>query len=107
MRDPLTAQAVGGNQKFTANLDLFFPLPYIQTGGIRGVVFVDTGMVWGHAVSNVPALPFNSNHLRASTGVGLEWLSPVGPITLSWAKVLKKQPQDLLRSFDFALGSSF
>jgi len=107
MRDPLTAQAVGGNQKLTANLDLFFPLPYVQTGGIRGVLFVDAGMVWGHAVSNVPALKFNPSHLRASTGVGIEWISPVGPVTLSWAKVLKKQPQDLLRSFDFGLGGTF
>jgi len=107
MRDPLTAEAVGGSKKLSANLDLFFPLPYVNTGGIRGVLFVDVGTVWGNAVSNVPAVKFSPNNLRASTGVGIEWASPVGPLTMSFAKVLKKQPQDVLRSFNFALGSTF
>ncbi|MDQ6974248.1 MAG: outer membrane protein assembly factor BamA [Mariprofundaceae bacterium] len=107
MRDPLTAEAVGGSQKLSANLDLFFPLPYVNTGGMRGVLFVDTGTVWGNDVNNVPAVKFSPNSLRASTGLGIEWASPVGPLTLSFAKVLKKQPQDVLRSFNFALGSTF
>ncbi|MDQ6991587.1 MAG: outer membrane protein assembly factor BamA [Mariprofundaceae bacterium] len=107
MRDPITGAVVGGNKKLSANLDLFFPLPYVQTSGIRGVLFVDVGTVWGSAISNVPAVTFNANSLRASTGLGIEWASPVGPVTLSFAKVLKKQPQDILRSFNFGLGTTF
>ena len=107
MRDPITGEAVGGNKKFSANLDLFFPLPYLQTGGFRGVLFVDSGTVWGNAVSNVPAELFKPAKIRVSSGVGVEWMSPVGPITLSWGKALKKQPQDLIRSFNFGLGSTF
>jgi len=107
MRDPLTGQAVGGNKKMHMNLDLFFPLPYMQTSGMRGVAFVDSGTIWGNAVNNIPAVKFSPANLRASVGVGIEWVSPIGPVTLSWAKVLKKQPQDLLRSFDFGLGATF
>jgi len=107
MRDPTTGEAVGGSQKLTANLDLFFPLPYVQTDGIRGVVFMDAGTVWGNAVSNVPAVKFTASNVRVSTGLGIEWASPVGPVTLSWARALKKQPLDVLRSFDFGLGTTF
>ena len=107
MRDPATGEAVGGNKKISANLDLFFPLPYVKTDGFRGVLFMDSGTVWGNAIGNVPTLKFSPAQIRMSAGLGMEWMSPVGPITFSWAKVLKKQPQDLLRSFDFALGSSF
>lgn len=107
MRDPVTGEAVGGSQKLSANLDLFFPIPYVNTDGIRGVLFVDAGTVWGNAVSNVAAVKFNASNLRASVGLGIEWVSPVGPIALSWAKALKKQPNDLLRSFDFGLGTTF
>jgi len=107
MRDSVSNQAVGGNGKMNANLNLFFPLPYMQTGGIRGVAFMDMGTIWGSAVSNVAAVKFSPSNMRLSAGFGIEWISPVGPITLSWARALKKQPNDVLRSFDFALGSSF
>ncbi len=64
-------------------------------------LFVDVG--------NVFASPsdFNIHDLRASAGINLTWLTPLGAIRFSWAKPLNPQPNDLLSYFQFALGSYF
>jgi outer membrane protein insertion porin family len=48
-----------------------------------------------------------SNALRASSGVGLSWLSPVGPLRLSYSKALRNQTSDKLQTFQFQIGTSF
>jgi len=107
LRDPATLDPIGGDKQVTASLDLYFPFPYIKTSGIRGVFFSDAGTVWGkESITNV-AQKLSFSTMRASAGVGVEWASPIGPITLSWAKAVKKQPNDLLRAFEFGLGGSF
>lgn len=113
LRDPATREAVGADKQLTSSIDLFFPLPYIRTPGIRGGVFVDAGTVWGSINSTVAgrtlsvAENFSFSKIRTSIGFGVEWMSPVGPITLSWAKAQRKQPGDLQRIFEFGLGRSF
>ena len=107
LRDPATSDPLGGDKKVTGTLDLFFPLPYIKTEGLRGVVFTNAGTVWGSEKTSRVNLPFSLNNMRISAGFGVEWLSPFGPMTLSWAKPVKKQSGDLLRAFEFNLGGSF
>jgi len=113
IRDPLTGEIVGGDNQFTASLNLFFPLPYVQTSGIRGLVFADAGNVWGSATATVAGQlinvhePFTLSRVRYTAGFGIEWLSPIGPVGLSWAVPIRSQPQDLQKSFEFAIGSTF
>jgi len=101
IRDPLTNDLIGGNKSAFINMNLFFPLPYVRTPGIRGVSFVDMGDV----------ADFNQTlsfaNARIATGFGIEWISPVGPIGLSWAFVLKDRQGDLRKKFEFSLGSTF
>jgi len=101
IRDPLTNDLLGGNKSATANLNLFFPLPYMRTSGFRGVAFADAGEV----------ADFNQNlsfaKTRIATGLGIEWLSPVGPIGVSWGFVLRDRQGDLRKKFEFALGTAF
>ncbi|MFQ5355431.1 MAG: outer membrane protein assembly factor BamA, partial [Mariprofundaceae bacterium] len=99
--DPVTGDILGGNKTVTASLDLFFPIPYMQTSGFRGVVFVDTGTVADHNQSLQIA------DLRVSYGFGIQWLSPVGPIGLVWGFPIRKQPEDRVQNFNFAIGSQF
>ena len=107
LRDPTTGDPLGGNKQLTSSLNLFFPIPYVQTSGVRGVVFADMGTVWGtEKTTNVSAKLATSN-IRVSAGIGLEWISPVGPITIAWGKALRKKSGDNLRSVEFALGRSF
>ncbi len=101
IRDPLTNDVTGGNKFATATLNLFFPMPYMGSSGFRGVVFTDAGDV----------ADFNQQlsfgRARISSGVGIEWLSPIGPIGLSWGFVLRDRQGDLRKKFEFALGSGF
>jgi len=101
IRDPLTNDILGGNKSASASLNLFFPMPYMKTSGFRGVAFVDAGDV----------ADFNQmlsfSRTRVTSGMGMEWLSPIGPIGISWAFVLRDRQGDLRRNFEFALGQTF
>lgn len=101
IRDPLTNDILGGNKSAQASLNLFFPLPYMRTSGFRGVAFIDAGDV----------ADFNQmlsfGRARVASGFGMEWLSPIGPIGLSWSFVLRDQKGDARRAFEFALGQTF
>jgi len=116
IRDPATGEALGGDKSATASVNLFFPLPYVQTSGIRGAVFMDAGTVWGSIAVSDPALvaaplniiePFALSRVRYSAGFGIEWLSPIGPVGLAWSYPLKTLPGDLQKTFEFALGGTF
>ena len=113
VRDPLTGDPIGGDKKFQASLDLFFPMPYMETAGFRGVFFLDAGSTWGSVSTSVGALTlnvsekFSSSRIRTSTGVGIEWMSPVGPLTMVWGFPITKVTGDLKRNFEFGLGIGF
>ncbi|PIW47136.1 MAG: outer membrane protein assembly factor BamA [Zetaproteobacteria bacterium CG12_big_fil_rev_8_21_14_0_65_54_13] len=114
LRDLTTSEALGGDRQLRASTNLFFPLPYMQTSGFRGLVFADAGMVWGQVrvkVGNavLTSIPekFAFSRMRYSVGVGLEWLSPIGPVGFSWAFPLRTLPGDVVKNFEFALGTQF
>lgn len=113
MRDPVTNEAIGGDRELRGSLNLFFPIPYMQTAGIRGIVFADAGLVWGSVSTTVGAVslnvtePFSMSRVRYSTGIGFEWMSPVGPIGLIWSFPIRTMQGDVERSFEFALGRTF
>ncbi len=113
LRDPATQEAIGGDRMARASLNLFFPLPFFPGDSFRGVVFGDAGLVWGSVQTTVGnqslnvAERFALSRLRASLGFGIEWASPVGPISLSWGFPVRKQAGDIVRNFEFGLGASF
>jgi outer membrane protein insertion porin family len=45
--------------------------------------------------------------LRASVGVGLSWISPVGPLKLSWGRPIQVQRNDRIQRFQFQIGTAF
>jgi outer membrane protein insertion porin family len=63
--------------------------------------FVDAGTVYG-ADSQV-----RLQDLRASTGMGVSWISPVGPLRLALAKPLRREPGDRIQTFQFQIGTAF
>ena len=48
-----------------------------------------------------------ASQLRFSTGLGVSWISPVGPLKLSYAKPLNPKPGDRLERFQFQMGTGF
>ncbi len=101
IRDPATGQIIGGNKTARASVNLFFPLPYMQSSGIRAFTFTDVGSI------AAPDQNLKLSQVRVSAGFGIQWLSPVGPVDLVWGFPVRKQPGDRTKSFSFALGSSF
>ena len=95
-----TGDPIGGNFKLLTNAEFYVPSP-VYSDTMRLVAFADAGTVMD-TTNDV-----DWNELRYSTGVGLAWMSPVGPLTLSYAKGLKEDSQDELESFQFTLGTVF
>ncbi len=99
--DP-TGAFIGGARKFNLNTELYFPVP--GTGNdksLRIFAFADVGNVW-HESEHIDAAS-----LRASAGLGLSWISPVGPLKLSWGRPVKSQPNDRIQRFQFQIGTAF
>ena len=94
--------AVGGTTRIVGNAEVFTPVPFIKNSSqFRLSAFVDTGSVYANNQS------INLGDLRYSTGVGISWFSPFGPLKLVFAKALNKKEGDQTQSLQFQLGSQF
>ncbi len=99
--DP-TGAYIGGAKRLNVNTELYFPVP--GTGNDRSLrifAFVDAGNVWREDET------ITTESIRSSAGVGLSWISPVGPLKLSWGKPLRLQRNDRIQRFQFQIGTAF
>lgn len=95
-------QPLGGNLKVVGTAELILPLPFTRDSNtFRVTTFLDTGNVYG------PKEDFDFDTLRYSTGIAAIWLSPVGPLTMSFAKALKTRAGDQTDGFQLTFGTSF
>ena len=98
----VTGAYIGGNRKFNMNSELYLPIP--GTGNdrtLRWFGYVDVGNVWGEN----DKMTFDS--LRASAGLGVTWVSPVGPLKLSYGTPIRKKPTDRIQRLQFQIGTAF
>jgi outer membrane protein insertion porin family len=92
----------GGNLKVVGNMELILPVPFVKKSStFRLSVFVDVGNVYGLNED------FDSSLLRYSTGISAIWLSPLGVLSFSLAKPLKKMEGDRIEMFQFTIGTTF
>ena len=68
---------------------------------LRVFAFGDAGNVWREDE------PVELSSLRASAGLGLSWISPVGPLKLSWGAPIRVQRNDRIQRFQFQIGTAF
>jgi len=102
--DPVTGQdfAVGGTRRILANAELFVPVPLIKNSSqFRLSTFFDAGNVYSENES------LNLDEVRYSTGVGISWFSPFGPLKLVFAKALNAKDSDQTQTLQFQLGQQF
>jgi outer membrane protein insertion porin family len=99
------------------------PTPFVEAdfdNAVRTSVFFDVGNVWdtefNFAEYENLAVNVNSDPLsdysdwklyRASTGLSVQWISPMGPMVFSFSRALKERPGDDARFFTFNIGSTF
>ena len=95
---------IGGNYVTAINLSTNLPGILNTVENIDFLYFIDIANVWG--VDYNSAFD-NSNKIRTSTGIGLDWLTPVGPLSFSLTQPLTKTSTDKTESFRFNLGTTF
>lgn len=99
----INGNSLGGDKKVVANAELLFPMPgYGKEKSVRLSAFLDGGIIYG-ASTEIPG----STGPRYSTGIALTWISPVGPLKMSYAWPLYEQSGDKLERFQFTLGQIF
>ncbi len=94
--------ATGGSKKLTMNAELLAPLP---GGGndrtLRWFGFWDLGGVYGPDEGIIVA------DMRSSVGVGISWVSPVGPLRLAFARPVRQFEGDRIQYLQFQIGTTF
>jgi len=97
-RDPATGDYVGGDKQTYFNFEFIFPLA--RDLGIKGVTFIDVGNAWGEDEDWF-------EEWRYSTGAGIRWMSPLGPLRLEWGYNLDPKEFEDTSRFEFMIGRFF
>ena len=95
---------VGGNYLAVLNLKSTFPNPIPDILRPKSYLFYDIGNIWGVDYSDVVS---ESSNLRTSTGIALDVVTPIGPLSFTYSIPLSKASTDKEQRFLFNLGSSF
>ena len=95
---------IGGNYVVTFNTSSTVPYILQTQENMDLKVFFDAGNIWGVDYSSTLD---DSNTIRTSTGVALEIVTPIGPLSFSISEVLSKASTDKTESFKFQLGTTF
>jgi outer membrane protein insertion porin family len=98
----VTGAYIGGNRRMNFNTEFYIPVPGLGNDRtLRLFTYMDVGNVWGEDQK------LTAESLRASAGVGLTWVSPVGPLKLSYGTPIRKQPTDRIQHLQFQIGTAF
>ena len=108
-------RTLGGNVLMQGSAELLFPLPFIEDRrSLQTSLFVDAGNTFLSSCYDVPdgvasncSSGVDLGDLRYSVGVGLSWLTPVGPLTFSVAEPINDESGDDTQFFQFSLGQTF
>ncbi|MEP6740376.1 MAG: outer membrane protein assembly factor BamA [Caldimonas sp.] len=98
----VTGAFIGGNRRFNLNNELYLPVPGANADRtLRIFLYADAGNVWGENEH------ITLGSLRASAGAGVSWISPVGPLKLSYGTPIHKKPEDRIQRLQFQIGTAF
>jgi outer membrane protein insertion porin family len=100
--DSTNSLYLGGPKKIVLNAELMAPFPGAGNDRtLRLFAFTDVGRAFGENEK------INLGELRSSIGVGLSWISPMGPLRFSYALPMKRQVADKIQRLQFQIGTSF
>lgn len=105
-RDLATDDSLGGNQFYRGSVELMFPVGLPDDLGVAGHAFTDFGSLWGIDDSSTAGL-VDENSIRVSSGLGLSWRSPMGPVRIDLSKPILKEDYDVEQVFRFSFGTQF
>lgn len=94
--------AKGGEVSYLSNISLISPVTFMEDSeNMRVAGFIDVGSI------NENFSDFSIDEMRASTGIALTWVTPLGPLGIYYAEPILKKADDNIESLSFTLGSSF
>ncbi len=100
--DAVTGGSLGGSKKINLNFEVLTPFPGAGNDRtLRMFGFIDVGNVFSESQ------PMRLGQLRSSVGVGISWISPVGPLRLAIANPIRKFTGDRIQRVQFQIGTSF
>ncbi len=98
----VSGAVVGGPNKINLNVEVSSPFPGAGNDkSLRGYAFIDAGNVFSEHEK------IQLSQLRSSYGVGISWISPMGPLRLSFARPIKEFAGDKIQKLQFNIGTSF
>jgi len=95
---------VGGNYVGAINLVSTLPQLLENSQNLDFSIFLDAANVWG---VDYDSTINESNEIRSSFGIALDWLTPIGPLNFSLSQPITKSNTDQLETFRFNLGTTF
>jgi outer membrane protein insertion porin family len=99
---------IGGSKKLVFNAELMMPFPGAGNDKtLRLYGFADIGRAFGVDQITKVEEKLSLSDLRASAGIGLSWISPMGPLRFSYATPIRKETGDKIQKLQFQIGTSF
>jgi len=95
---------IGGNYASSVNLSTSLPTIFNDLETLDFNIFIDAGNVWG--VDYESTLD-ESNKIRSSTGIAVDWYTIVGPLSFSYSIPISKADTDIEENFRFQIGTTF
>ena len=97
------SQFIGGNYASSLNLNSTLPNLLFENEDIDFNFFVDMANVWHVDYDS----SLDGNKIRSSTGIAVNWFSPIGPLSFSYAVPISEAETDIKEKFRFQIGTSF
>jgi outer membrane protein insertion porin family len=94
---------IGGNYSSAASISTTLPTFLPELESVDFNIFLDAGNIWGVDYNS----KLDKNKIRSSTGISIDWLTPVGPLNFVFAQPITKASTDVEQSFRFDIGTTF
>ena len=101
---------VGGTYSLEGGFDLIFPIPFLEdTRSVRSSVFLDYGNVFSEECKSYETncSEFDLSELRYSLGLGVTWITALGPMSFAISSVFGDDELDETETFQFEIGNQF
>ncbi len=95
---------IGGNYAAAVNFTSTIPQLLENSQNIDFIFFVDVANIWG---VDYDASIDDKSKIRSSLGIGMDWLTPIGPVNFTLSETISKADTDITESFRFNLGTTF
>ncbi|MBV8778037.1 MAG: outer membrane protein assembly factor BamA [Alphaproteobacteria bacterium] len=119
-RDVISQDALGGNKYYVGSVQLGVPLGLPKELGLSGRVWTDFGSLFDNDQKNLTLTPtqlalnngvqpqiVDNASIRLSSGVGVSWASPVGPVRLDLGVPIRRESFDKTQFFRVSFGTKF